>query len=255
MADTPAVPTVTAAVIVIGNEILSGRTRDANMHYLAGRLTDLGIRLKEVRVVSDDTPAIVAAVNEVRVRYDYVFTSGGIGPTHDDITADAIAAAFGVGIDVDPRAHAIMERYYPPGQLTPARLRMARIPFGADLIENPVSAAPGFRLGNVFVMAGVPAIFKAMVESVAPALVGGAKLLSRALASPLPEGQIAEPLRAIQDRYPAVEIGSYPTYRSGVPTTTVVLRTTDRATLDGAADAVAAMMRAEGAEPQETIAT
>ena len=251
----PSAATVTAAIVVIGNEILSGRTRDANMHFLAGRLSDLAIRLKEVRVVSDDTAAIVAAVNEVRARYDYVFTSGGIGPTHDDITADAIAAAFGVGIDVDPRARDVMERYYPPGQLNAARLRMARIPFGASLIDNPVSAAPGFRIGNVFVMAGVPAIFQAMVESVRHELVGGAKLLARALASALPEGQIAEPLRAIQEQYPDIEIGSHPTYRAGVPTTTIVLRGTDLATLRAATLAVAAMMRAQGVEPEETIAT
>ena len=164
---------VTAAMLVIGNEILSGRTQDANMHYIAGRLNELGVRLAEARVVRDVTEEIVAAVNALRARYDYVFTSGGIGPTHDDITADAIASAFGLHIDIRDDARALLEAHYEPGQLTAARLRMARIPDGAGLIDNPISTAPAFRVENVFVMAGVPAIFRAMFESCRHDIAGG----------------------------------------------------------------------------------
>jgi molybdenum cofactor synthesis domain-containing protein len=244
---------VTAGILVIGNEILSGRTRDSNMHYLAGRLGEWGIRLREVRVVTDDMAAIVAALNDLRARFDYVFTSGGIGPTHDDITADAVAAAFGREIGPHPEAVARMERYYPPGQFNEARRRMARTPVGADLIDNPVSIAPGFRVENVFVMAGVPAVFQAMVETIRHTLVGGPKLLSRSVVGLVPEGAIAGPLRAVAERHVGVDIGSYPAYRQGVPTTTIVLRGMDDAQLAVAAGEVAALMRAEGAEPQETV--
>ena len=242
--------TVTAGILVIGNEILSGRTRDSNMHHLAGKLTEMGIRLREVRVIPDDMDTIVATVNEMRARFTYLFTSGGIGPTHDDITADAVAKAFGLGIGPHPEAVARMERYYPPGQFNEARRRMARTPDGAALIDNPVSVAPGFRVGNVFVMAGVPAVFEAMVATIRSELVGGPKLLSRSVIGRLPEGQIAGPLRAIAERYADIDIGSYPAYRNGQPTTTIVLRSIDDALLAEAAEAVAAMMRAEGAEPQ-----
>jgi molybdenum cofactor synthesis domain-containing protein len=245
-------PDVTAGILVIGNEILSGRTRDSNMHHLAGRLTEMGIRLREVRVVPDEMELIVAAVNEMRARFTYLFTSGGIGPTHDDITADAVARAFGLGIGPHPEAVARMERYYPPGQFNEARRRMARTPDGASLIDNPVSIAPGFRVANVFVMAGVPAVFEAMVAAIRHELVGGPKLLSRSVAARLPEGQIAGPLRLVAERFAGVDIGSYPAYRNGVPTTTIVLRAVDAALLDEAAAAVAAMMRAEGAEPQDS---
>ncbi|WP_298721909.1 molybdopterin-binding protein [uncultured Ferrovibrio sp.] len=242
---------VTAAMLVIGNEILSGRTRDANMHYLSGRLTELGIRLMEARVVPDIEAMIVAAVNELRSRYDYVFTSGGIGPTHDDITADSIAKAFGVGIDIHPEARRRLEAHYEPGMLNAARLRMARVPDTATLIDNPVSAAPGFRIGNVMVMAGVPAIFQAMVASVAPTLVGGDRLLSRTIVAQVPEGAVAESLGALQQTYPDVDMGSYPAFRGGKASTAIVLRSTDAGRLEAAASAMHAIFRQLGGEPVE----
>ncbi|MEX2520437.1 MAG: competence/damage-inducible protein A, partial [Paracoccaceae bacterium] len=180
-----------AAMIVIGDEVLSGRTREGNAWYLAQVLTEIGVALKEIRIVADDRDAIVEAVNTLRARVDHVFTSGGIGPTHDDITADCIAAAFGASIGVRDDARAILEAYYAAGELNEARLRMARIPEGAALILNPVSQAPGFIMGNVHVMAGVPAVFQAMVEEIRPTLKGGAPLLSRALRLAAPEGVMA----------------------------------------------------------------
>ncbi len=249
MSDSPKI--VTACMVVIGNEILSGRTRDSNMHFIAGRLTELGVRLREARFIPDVEETIIAVINEVRAKYDYVFTSGGIGPTHDDITADSMAKAFGVGIDVNPVARARLEAHYEAGQLTPARLRMARIPLGASLIDNPVSKAPGFRLGNVFVMAGVPSIMQAMFEGVTHELVGGDRLLSRTVSSPMPEGQLAEPLGALQLEYPDVDLGSYPFFRSGRSGTSIVLRSTDRARLDMAAEEMKKIMRAYGVEPIE----
>lgn len=250
MSDTPKV--VTAAMLVIGNEILSGRTKDANLAWIAEQLNEIGVRLTEARVVSDVETAIIGAVNELRARYHYVFTSGGIGPTHDDITADAVAKAFGVSIDVDPRARAILEAHYPPGELTAARLRMARIPFGATLVENPVSRAPGFRIGNVIVMAGVPAIMRAMFQSVRHEIVGGDRVLSRSVGCPLPEGKIAEPLGALQKRYERLDIGSYPFFRpGGRPGTTIVFRGTVKAELDAAAEEFRALVRSLGEEPFE----
>ena len=218
----------TAAMLVIGDEILSGRTRDANMFHLAGRLTELGIDLQEVRVVSDNPDAIVRAVNDLRRAFTHVFTSGGIGPTHDDITADCIAAAFGVGIDVREDARAILASNYanPEKDMNAARLRMARIPDGASLIDNPVSKAPGFKLGNVHVMAGVPAVFEAMVESVLPSLTGGQPLLSSSTRIDRGEGDIAGPLAAIAARYPEAAIGSYPFQRDGKFGANIVVRTT-----------------------------
>lgn len=249
MTDTPKI--VTAAMLVVGNEILSGRTRDANTHFLAGRLTELGIRLREARVIPDVEATIVATVNELRARYDYVFTSGGIGPTHDDITADSVAKAFGVGIDIHPEARRRLEAHYEAGMLNAARLRMARIPDTATLIDNPVSAAPGFRIGNVMVMAGVPMIFQAMVASVTPSLVGGDKLLSRTVIALVPEGAVAEPLGALQQQFPDVDMGSYPAFRSGKASAAIVLRSTDRTRLDAAAEAMHAIFRAAGGEPFE----
>jgi molybdenum cofactor synthesis domain-containing protein len=249
MTDAPQI--VTAAMLVIGNEILSGRTRDANMYFLAGKLTELGIRLREARVVPDIEDTIIAAVNELRARYDYVFTSGGIGPTHDDITADCIARAFGVNIDIHPEARRRLEAHYEAGMLNAARLRMARIPDTATLIDNPVSAAPGFRIGNVMVMAGVPKIFEAMVASVAPTLIGGDKLLSRTVLALVPEGAVAEELGALQKQYPAVDMGSYPAFRGGRASTAIVMRSTDRAMLDAAADAMYVIFRRMGGEPFE----
>ncbi len=234
----------TAAMLVIGDEILSGRTRDANMYHLAGRLAQIGVDLREVRIVADDQQQIIAALNALRGAYDSVFTSGGIGPTHDDITADCVAAAFGVGIDVRADARKILATNYPEGEaaLNPARLRMARIPDGATLIDNPVSKAPGFNLGNVYVMAGVPAVFTAMVESVLPTLVGGAPLLSEAVRIDRGESDVAGALGGIAGQYPDVAIGSYPFQRDGRYGTNIVLRSVDRDQLDAATNAVRALI-------------
>ena len=233
-------PNPTAAMLVIGDEILSGRTRDANMYHLAGRLNEHGVDLCEVRVVADDRAAIVAAINALRAAHDHLFTSGGIGPTHDDITADCVAEAFGVGIDVRDDAKALLARNYPEGEaaLNPARLRMARIPDGATLIENPVSKAPGFILGNVHVMAGVPAIFEAMVASVLPGLTGGAPLKSESVRIDKGESNVAEALGKIAQAYPQVSIGSYPFQRDGRFGTNIVLRSADPAALDAATNEV-----------------
>ncbi|ODN70672.1 competence/damage-inducible protein A [Methylobrevis pamukkalensis] len=234
---------VTAAVLVIGDEILSGRTRDTNSGTIAARLTELGIDLLEIRVVPDDMDRIVGAVNELRARHTYLFTTGGIGPTHDDITADAIAAAFGVTIDIDERARAILSTHYArPEDLTPARLRMARIPAGADLIDNPVSKAPGFRLGNVHVMAGVPKIMEAMLEAITPTLTTGRVIVSETIDCPFGEGWIAEPLGAIQALHPDVTIGSYPRFSAAGFSTRLVVRSRDGDALARAAAAVRAML-------------
>jgi molybdenum cofactor synthesis domain-containing protein len=236
----------TAAMLVIGDEILTGRTRDANMHHLAQELTGRGIRLSEVRIVADQHESIVAALTALRGGYDHVFTSGGIGPTHDDITADAVAAAFGVPITIRADARAILEAHYQRTglELNAARLRMARIPDGATLIENPVSAAPGFTLGNVHVMAGVPAIFQAMVAGVLPTLLGGAPLLSQMLDVPRGEGEIATPLGALAERYADLSFGSYPYQRNGAFGTQIVVRGTDAARIDAAMMELANLVRA-----------
>lgn len=217
-----------AAMLVIGDEILSGRTRDANMHHLAGRLTEMGIDLKEVRIVSDDAPAIRSAARELSDRYDHVFTSGGIGPTHDDITAECIADAFQRPISIRDDARAILQAHYDKQglELNEARLRMARIPDGADLIENPISAAPGFTIENVHVMAGVPSIFKAMLETVLPGLTGGAPLHSETVRIARAEGDIASPLAALAARYPELSFGSYPFQKDGIYGANIVIRGT-----------------------------
>ncbi len=224
-------PNPTAAMLVIGDEILSGRTRDSNIHHLADELTRAGIDLKEARIVGDDAEAIVDAVNALRKAYDMVFTSGGIGPTHDDITADAIARAFGVGIGVRDDARRILEeRYANTGQaLNESRLRMARIPEGAELIENPVSGAPGFSIGNVHVMAGVPVVFQAMVASVLSKIAGGTPLLSQSYRIDRPEGDIAGPLAELAAEFPDLSIGSYPFQHQGALGANVVIRGTDGA--------------------------
>ncbi len=242
---------VTAAVLIIGNEILSGRTKDANLPYLGERLGELGIRLAEARVVADQKDEIVAAVNALRQRYTYLFTTGGIGPTHDDITAECVAAAFGRPLIRNPEALALLQAHYAPGDLNEARLRMANTPEGATLIENPISHAPGFRIENVHVMAGVPAVMRAMFDSLAPGLTGGPPLRSRTLASDLPEGALAAGLGALQERYPEVDIGSYPSFRDGRPSVAVVLRATDEPRLAAAAEEVGALIRELGAEPRE----
>ena len=236
-------PNPTAAMLVIGDEILSGRTRDANMHHLAGEMTKVGIDLKEVRVVSDDHAAIVAAVRALSADYDHVFTSGGIGPTHDDITADAVAAAFDAAIDVRDDARAILQAHYDRSgqELNAARLRMARIPDGATLIDNPISAAPGFTIGNVHVMAGVPTIFQTMVESVLSGLAHGAPLQSRSLRVVRGEGDIAGPLGAFATAHPDLSVGSYPFQKDGIFGANLVIRGTDGAALDAAFDQLQAL--------------
>ncbi|SDI75164.1 competence/damage-inducible protein A [Lutimaribacter saemankumensis] len=229
-------PNPTAAMIVIGDEILSGRTRDSNMHYLAQELTKVGIDLQEVRVVSDDAAAIEGAVRALSAAYTHVFTSGGIGPTHDDITADCVARAFGRSIDVRDDARAILQAHYDRmgTELNAARLRMARIPEGAGLIENPVSAAPGFTIENVYVMAGVPAVFEAMVASVLPTLVGGRPLMSQSLRIFRGEGDIAGPLGELAADFPDLSIGSYPFQKDGVYGAQIVIRGQDGAQVDAA---------------------
>nr|WP_321249793.1 molybdopterin-binding protein [uncultured Ruegeria sp.] len=226
----------TAAMLVIGDEILSGRTRDANMHYLAQELTKHGIDLKEVRIVSDEAPAIEAAVMALSDAHDHVFTSGGIGPTHDDITADCIARAFDTPIDIRADARALLEAHYDNSglDLNAARLRMARIPDGAALIENPVSTAPGFTIGNVHVMAGVPSVFQAMVASVLPTLTGGSPLLSQTLRIDRGEGDIAQTLASLAEEFSDLTIGCYPFQINGVFGANVVVRGTDGARIDAA---------------------
>jgi len=229
-------PNPTAAMLVIGDEILSGRTRDANMPYLASELTRAGIDLREVRVISDDPEAIVAAVRALSAAHDVVFTSGGIGPTHDDITAENVARAFGRDISVRDDARAILAAHYEARdlELNDARLRMARIPEGATLIDNPISAAPGFSLENVHVMAGVPTIFQAMVASVLPTITGGAPILSQSLDVARGEGDIAGPLTDLAARYPDLTFGSYPYIRGGAYGVNVVVRGHDGARVDAA---------------------
>jgi len=235
---------VTAAMLVIGDEILSGRTKDRNIGHLADIMTAVGIDLSEVRIVPDREDEIVAAVNALRQRYDYVFTSGGIGPTHDDITADAIARAFGVPCEYDARAYALLEANYATRQMefTEARKRMARMPRGAEHIDNPVSVAPGFKIGNVHVMAGVPAIFQAMLDSVVPTLKTGAKLLSVTIPCPLPEGVIGVPLGEIQKEHPDTIIGSYPKFLDGRFWTDLVVRARTPEALESGRVAIAAMI-------------
>ena len=235
---------ITAAILVIGDEILSGRTKDKNIGYIAEYLTNIGIDMREVRVVPDVEEEVVAALNALRHRYTYVFTTGGIGPTHDDITADCVAKAFGVTIDVDPRAVKIMtERFAARGvEMNEARLRMARIPAGADLVENKQSGAPGFRIGNVIVMAGVPTIMQAMLDEVAPTLKTGIKMLSETVRANCREGDIGTPLGEIAKAHPDVMIGSYPFQDDGRPNTNIVVRSRDTQKLAAARTAVEDML-------------
>ena len=229
-------PNPTAAMLVIGDEILSGRTRDANMYFLAGELTKHGIDLGEVRIVSDDSAAIISAVQALSAGFDHVFTSGGIGPTHDDITADCISQAFGVQIDVRDDARALLAAHYKTTgkELNEARLRMARIPDGALLIDNPVSVAPGFSLGNVHVMAGVPLVFQAMVASGLPGLTGGQPMLSQTLRVHRGEGDIAPMLGALAARYGDLSIGCYPFQQDGAFGANIVIRGTEGSRIDAA---------------------
>jgi molybdenum cofactor synthesis domain-containing protein len=244
-----------AAVLVIGDEILSGRTQDTNINYIARFLALKGIDLKEARVVGDEQDEIVAALNALRAKYDFVFTTGGIGPTHDDITADAIAAAFGVGIGYHPQAYAALEARYAPGEFNEMRKRMARVPHGATLVKNSVSTAPGFHIGNVFVLAGVPAIARAMLEALAPLLPEGPKVHAVTIASPVPEGRVAEGLAAVQKAHPDTAIGSYPFYRpDGGFGVQLVVRGRDAAAVEAAAQAIEAHLATLGAASQRVIA-
>jgi molybdenum cofactor synthesis domain-containing protein len=234
---------ITAGVLVIGDEILSGRTKDKNIGYIAEYLTAIGIELKEVRVVADDEAAIVEALNALRHRWTYVFTTGGIGPTHDDITADCVAKAFGVSIGYDPRAVAIMRERFAEHELNEARMRMTRIPEGADLVLNKVSRAPGFWIGNVIVMAGVPTVMQAMLDEVAPKLKTGAKVLSETVRADAREGDIGTQLGEVAKAHPDVTIGSYPFFdEQRGPNTNVVMRSRDAAKLAEAKRAVEAML-------------
>ena len=238
---------VEAAFLIIGNEILSGRTQDSNLSTLAVKLNDIGIRVMECRVVADQEASIIEAVTALRRQYDYVFTSGGIGPTHDDITAACLAKAFNTTLERNPDAVSRLAAHYgDPAELTDARLKMAQIPVGASLIDNPVSAAPGFVLENVYVMAGVPKIFAAMVDGVLPNLRGGAPMLSKTVTSDLPESRIAAVLAEVEGRFEGVEIGSYPYFKLGQGGVSVVIRSTDQASVDQAAAAVHAGIIAAG---------
>lgn len=242
----PSPDAITAGLLVIGDEILSGRTKDVNIAATAEFCTDLGIDLTEVRVVADVTESIIEAVNALRSRYTYVFTTGGIGPTHDDITADAVAAAFGVALPIHPEARAMLEaRWKQTGtEVNEARLRMARIPEGASLIVNSVSAAPGFRIGNVHVMAGVPMIMKAMLEAIAPTLQGGRKVQSVTIRCGVGEGSIGGAFGRLQEEFPDVKMGSYPQFGQTVVMTELVLRSADAGRLSEAAAKVRAMVAA-----------
>jgi molybdenum cofactor synthesis domain-containing protein len=244
---------VTAAILAIGDELLSGRTKDKNIGHLADMLLLAGIDLKEVRIVADEEDAIVEALNALRTKYDYVFTSGGIGPTHDDITADAVSKAFGVACHHDEKAMALLGEMYKRREMefTEARQRMARMPVGATHIPNPVSTAPGFVIGNVYVMAGVPEVFQAMVDAVIPTLRTGTPVLSLAISCPYGEGDIGTPLAAIQKAHPETSIGSYPRYVGQKFSTEIVVRGRSQAVIDAAGADVAAMI--EGIRRERTI--
>jgi len=235
---------ITAAVLVIGDEILSGRTKDKNIGYIAEYLTNIGVDLREVRVVPDVEEEIIAALNTLRARHTYLFTTGGIGPTHDDITADCVAKAFGVAIDYDPRAVALLkERFAQMGtEMNEARMRMTRIPAGAELVLNKVSAAPGFWIGNVIVMAGVPSIMQAMLDYVAPKLATGAKMLSETVRADAREGDVGTELGAVAKAHPDVMIGSYPFMDDRGPNTNIVVRSRDATKLAAAKVAVEEML-------------
>jgi molybdenum cofactor synthesis domain-containing protein len=245
---------VTACVLIIGNEILSGRVQDENLAFLATGLNDSGIRLRHARVIPDDAETIIATVNEVRRHYDYVFTTGGIGPTHDDITAQCIADAFGVPLVLHPEAVRILTDHYPPGALNAARLRMAHVPEGATLLQNPISRAPGFRVENVFILPGVPQIMRAIFNELKHHLQGGAKVLTRSVSCSLGEGPIANGLSEIQDRYPDCEIGSYPYFRRADFGVTLVVRGTDRTRIEAAAEEIKILIRSLGGDPTDGLA-
>ena len=239
----------TAAVLIIGNEILSGRTQDVNLNHLAQKLGGRGIRLQEARIIADIEDDIIAALNACRSRYDYVFTTGGIGPTHDDITSACVAKAFGSELVLNAEAKALLESHYAdPADLNAARLRMAHIPAGAELVHNPISKAPGFRMDNVYVLAGVPSVMRAQFDGIADQLARHDPVQSRTVTAFIGEGSIAEELGTIQNRFPTLDIGSYPFMKQGRIGTNLVCRGTDTGALDRAVAAIEAVVRGQGAE-------
>ncbi len=236
--------TYTAALIIIGDEILSGRTLDKNTQYIAEKLNEVGVQLAEVRIISDDEAKIVGTVNELCAVHDYIFTTGGIGPTHDDITAESIAKAFGVKLELREDAYQCLVEYYDSEEdITEARKKMAYIPEGGALIPNPVSGAPGIHIGNVYVMAGVPRIMQAMMDHILPTLKGGASVISKTVEADCPESMVAEGLSAINNKYDTVSMGSYPKYQNGRFGTSLVLRSTDEVALDSAVNDVTVMVK------------
>ena len=240
----------TAGLLIIGDEILSGRVQDRNVAQIAGWLNLQGIRLSEVRIVPDVMDRIAEAVNALRASNDYLFTTGGIGPTHDDITVDAIAAALGVEVEVHPKARAALERYYESrGGVTEARLRMARVPAGADLIENRMSGAPGIRIGNIFILAGVPHIATLMLEALGGTLEGGRPLISETVGCWVPESEVAELLREVESAHEGCQIGSYPFFREGRVGANFVIRSTDSEALAACRDQLVERLTGDGREP------
>ena len=246
----PDTPRVSAAVLIIGNEILSGRTQDTNLAHLAKTLNGYGIQVREARVVPDVEAEIVAAINALRVRYDYLFTTGGIGPTHDDITADCVAKAFGVELEIHPQIAELIQRRPSPPEVMASRMRMARVPRGGGLIHNPLGP-PGFYIDNVYVMAGIPRIMQQMIASLDGKLKRGVVVQSRSVTAYVSEGQIAKGLGAVQDRFAQVDVGSYPFQRQERFGTTLVMRGSDAAELDAALADVVALIRSLGAEPED----
>ena len=245
----------TAAVILIGNELLSGRTQDINLQYIAAKLSTHGITLRETRIIPDDKDIVVDAVNTLRNANDYLFTTGGIGPTHDDITADCIASAFGVALPIHPVAEQLLLAYFKERDIQPNedRLRMARIPEGGQLIDNPVSAAPGFNIGNVFVMAGVPRIMQAMFDSVLPSLAKGPTILSVSVTCNLGEGTLAASLRELQARFPMLDLGSYPGKFEGALRVMLVARGTDTDAMGQIEDELKSLITALGGDIEKPV--
>lgn len=241
---------LTAAVVIIGNEILTGRTQDSNTSWIAEKLLARGIAIREVRIIPDDEEAIMRSVNELRAKHNYVFTTGGIGPTHDDITAECVARAFGVEMEQNEEAFRMLEQYYGLENLTPPRAKMASVPIGSKLIPNPVSAAPGFIIENVYVMAGVPRIMHAMLDHIIDMLKVGRPVLSNTVACATPESALAEDLAGLQSRYPEIEIGSYPHFRGGVLGLSLVLRSTEEERLEQATTELVGIIRKHGDEPR-----
>jgi molybdenum cofactor synthesis domain-containing protein len=242
---------VTAALVIIGNEVLSGRTQDANLKFLGTELNEIGIRMTETRIVPDTEAEIIDAINAMREKFDYVFTTGGIGPTHDDITSACVAKAFGLGHGRHPEAEAILLAYYKPEDVTPARMKMSETPHGAELLLNPVSKAPGFRVENVYVLPGVPHIMREIFSGFKHYLIGGEPVQSKSITAYIPEGRTGGPLSDLQDRFPDVEIGSYPFNRDNKYGAAIVMRHTDMERIEIVAEAVRKLVRDLGSEPHD----